>query len=190
MYSKYMSASNYNARHTMPGFSFGLKPSRWLTALWLAKALGALLLIVCLPLVWYWRLLSVFSVLVCMVYAIRRYAMLLAPASIVGVSVNSQQRCCLLRRDGASVYVVIQDQTVIYHWLTLVLYQTLTDAETTSLRTDASLARWCLPWRGDTFLVLADSTDAESFRAWRVWLRWASQAPAQTGLENSETNLL
>lgn len=178
----------------MPGFSFGLKPSRWLTALWLAKALGALLLIVCLPLVWYWRLLSVFSVLVCTVYAIRRYAMLLAPASIVGVSVNSQQRCCLLRRDGASMFVSIRDQTVIYHWLTLIIYLPMADSEDVSPQSvhrffHINLLRKLL-WSSASFLILTDSTDAESFRAWRVWLRWASQPPAQTDLENSETNLL
>lgn len=131
-----------------------LNPSKTLVVLLTASHAASLLLLFWLPL--YPGYLAVLIALLALSYlrALRKYALLLARDSINGLQFDESGLCRFQLRNGDWIEAPLKPSSSVFSWL-VVLNFSLSSARKTRHA-----------------VVLPDSTDAESFRKLRVWLRW------------------
>lgn len=136
-------------------------------------SLSASCILISLTLFWQIKLLLVLVILGSASYVVCGYGLLLLPWSCVALSVNAKNQLQLIRKDGKTLDVVVQDNSVVTPYLT-VLNCKLSNpdqlADMSSLIMMRSLFTLRLTKRSVT--ILPDALDYESYRQLRVWLRW------------------
>jgi len=137
-----------------------LKPPRLLATILAVAGSGACLILACMPLVSWIKLVTAFLVIVAAAYHV--LDMLLRwPGSLVSLEVNSKGELHVLRKDGERIPAVVQPDSVVLPYLTLL-----------NLRLEKH--RW-----QRHVLITPDRVDADAFRQLRVWLRWGRQAESE-----------
>lgn len=87
-------------------------------------------------------------------HSLRKSALLLAHSSVTGLQFDESGVCRFQSRDGDWQEATLLPSSSVFSWL-VVLNFNVTPF-----------------WKGRRAVILADSTDAESFRKLRVMLRW------------------
>lgn len=143
--------SNYNVWLT----EIRLHPSRQLLVLLVAAHLGAFAVVLAMPLVGWLMAMLVLAILLSMVYAIWRFALLRGRGAVVGLRVT---------RDG------LEMETCAGVWLpTIVLGSSFVSPWLTVLHLKLQGRRFMVP-----VVLLPDSLAHDAFRRLRVWLRWGN----------------
>lgn len=140
----------------MKPLAVSLRPSRLLALLLGCACLGAVALVLLLPLPGWGKALALAVMLGSGWHALRRHAWLRAPQSILGIEVNvrGELRCSTPGQDWQLADVL--GSSTVTPWLVVL-----------NLRFEGRrLARHVV--------LLPDSADAESLRQLRVWLRWGA----------------
>jgi toxin CptA len=111
---------------------------------------------------WQWqiKLLLLLLIVPAATYALLLHGWLCLPWSIVGLTINSSQQLQLKRRDGKRLDVVVQGNSVVLPYLTIINSQ-------------SAAARWWQLHARHSVVILADAVEANAYRRLRVWLRWA-----------------
>lgn len=136
------------------------KPSTTLTLIISAAGMGAGAILILPALIWQIKLLLLIIILTAVTHAVCQYGLLLLPWSCVALDVSSSNQLELVRKDGTSLLVNVCNDSVATSYLTVVNCQ-VPDA--------TLLTRLFAPH----LVIVPDMLDAESYRQFRVWLRWA-----------------
>src|SRR5258708_301096 len=136
-----------------------LRPS-WILAAVLAGAHGgAIAVIVIVDMTLWLELIAIAALIVNLVAALRRTALLLAPDSVVAIEIGSDDTLSIQTRRGSRIDgCEVLGSTYVAAFLAII---NLREPETRAIR---------------HVVLLRDSIDAEDFRRLRVWLRWKGSA--------------
>jgi len=117
-------------------------------------------ILIAMPLLWPIKLALFILALAAVIYATAKHALLLLPTSIVGLTVNHQNRLELMFKNGVRLSdLCVCAETVVTPYLSVI-------------RLQQKNAPWLRRVFKISIVVLPDSTDADSFRKLRTWLRW------------------
>jgi len=146
------------------------KSSIQLSALIVGMSLGACCILISLTLFWQIKLLLVLVILGSASYVVCCYGLLL-PWSCVALNVNVKNQLQLIRKDGKTLDVVVQENSVVTPYLT-VLNCKLSNPD--QLADMSLITQFLLKLNLTNFslTILPDALDHESYRQLRVWLRW------------------
>ena len=136
-----------------------LRPSRILAAVLAAAHGGAIAVIAIVDMPFWLQLIAIAALTINLVAALRRTALLLAPASVVSIEIGSDDTLSIQTRRGSRIDgCEVLASTYVAAFLAII---NLRDAETRAIR---------------HVVLLRDSIDGEDFRRLRVWLRWKRSA--------------
>jgi toxin CptA len=144
----------------MKPLHINFKPSQRLTSILVMMSMTMCAILISLPLPWQIKLFIVILVVIMTSYAVALSSLLILPWSCVALRVNIKNELEIICRDGSKYSdVLICNDTVVTPYLVVIRYQQKN-----------------VPFLQRVFkasmIVTKDSTDAESFRRLRVWLRW------------------
>jgi toxin CptA len=132
-----------------------LQPSRLLLGMQAVAHLGALAIVLAVPLANWIKAITGFAALASMGYAIWRHALLRGRTAVVAVKV-SQQGMEIMLRNGAWLPAKVLASSFVSPWLVV-------------LHLKLAKRRFMLP-----LVLLPDAMGDEDFRRLRVWLLWSS----------------
>lgn len=141
------------------------KPSYQLTLLLIGMGLSMSAILIAMPIVWHIKLCVLLWMVASVIYATAKYALLMLPSSVVALhvaqqKVGRQNKIHIKRRgDHDSHEVAVCGETVVTPYLTVIRLQ----------QKNAPLLRRVFKIN---IVLMADTTDATSFRKLRTWLRW------------------
>jgi hypothetical protein len=146
----------------MQPLHINFKPSYTLTALLVMMSAAMCAILIPLSLSWQIKFAIVVVVIICLSYTLAAKCLLILPWSCVALSINIKNELVVTRRNGTQLLnLVIGADTVVTPYLTVIRYQ----------QKNAPLMQRVFK---SSQIVLNDSTDTDSFRKLRVWLRWAA----------------
>ena len=135
-------------------FTVRIKPSRCLAVLLAAAHLAASALLWPLALALWLKAAIAAALIVSLAFHLRRYALLAASASIVGIEIGEDGHCALQTRGGAQLEARLLGSSFVMPYLTVLNFKPA----------GSRIARH--------MTILPDSLGADEFRRLRVWLRW------------------
>ena len=138
-----------------------LKPSYYLACLLGLVSILAVLLLLTLPMLFWLKLALLGLVVTVSTYLILRDALLALPNAWREISLNQKDEISLTQQNGLSFVATIQHSSVVMPFLTV-------------LNVKLSGRFW-----SSSLILLPDSADADAFRRWRVWLKWALKPKSQ-----------
>lgn len=147
----------------MKPLHINFKPSKQLSALLVVMSAVMCTILIPLPFSWQIKCAVVAIVIIGLSYAVAANILLVLPWSCVALSVNIKNELKLIRKDGSQLPdVLVCADTVVTPYLTVIRYQ----------QKNAPLPQRVFK---SSIIIMRDSTDTESFRKLRVWLRWGVQ---------------
>lgn len=136
------------------------KPSYQLTLLLTCMGLAMSTILIAMPIVWHIKLCVLLWMVASVMYVTAKYALLILPSSVVALHVTQQNKLHFwYKGDQESHEVAVCGETVVTPYLTVIRLQ----------EKNAPLLRRVFK---NSIVVMADTTDATSFRKLRTWLRW------------------
>jgi toxin CptA len=146
----------------MKPLHINFKPSYQLTALFVAMGVAMCAILIPLPFSWQIKLAVVIIVITCVSYATAAVSLLILPRSCVALQVNVKNELEIIRNDGSRLCnLLLSRDSVVSPYLTVMRYQ------------QKNAPFWQRVFKA-SIIILPDSTDAESFRQLRIWLRWGN----------------
>jgi len=146
----------------MQPLHINFKPTYTLTALLVMMSAAMCAILIPLSLSWQIKLAIVVAVIICLSYMLAEKCLLILPWSCVALSINIKNELMVTRRNGTQLSNLAVDvDTVVTPYLTVIRYQ----------QKNAPLLQRVFKHNQ---IVMCDSTDEDSFRKLRVWLRWAA----------------
>ena len=145
----------------MKPLQLDFKPSIILTLIISAMASGAFIILILSPLLLMIKLLLGLAIFSATVYAVCLHALLLLPWSCVGLTVSSHNQLTLLLANSGQLPAQICHDSVVTPYFTVVNCRVK----------DASLVTRLLARK---VVILPDMLDKESYRQFRVWVRWGN----------------
>lgn len=136
------------------------KPSVTLCILLVLMSVGACCIVVLQSWQWQIKLALILLIVPAATYALLLYGWLCLPWSIVALTINSTQQLQLKRRDGTRLDVMVQGNSVVLPYLTII----------NSQRVAATWRQW---QSHPAVIIFPDAVEANDYRRLRVWLRWA-----------------
>lgn len=134
-------------------------------------SLGACCILISLTLFWQVKLLLVLVISGSASYVVCCYGLLLLPWSCVALNVNVKNQLQLIRKDGKTLDVVAQGNSVVTPYLT-VLNCKLSNRDQLAGMSFITQFLLKLNLTNVSLTILPDALDHESYRQLRVWLRW------------------
>lgn len=134
-----------------------LQPSYLLAAVLAAAAMGACLIVACMPLAISLKFLVCMPMLLATPYFIAQEALLSLPWSYAGLELNHKGELRLIRKDGTRIAAAVLHSSFVAAYLTIL-----------NLKPDHGR------WRRNLILT-PDRVESAAYRQLRVWLRWGRQ---------------
>lgn len=141
-----------------------LRPSYLLAALLGGAALGACIIVACMPLSVWLKLLLCPVIAMAAAYHIAAQALLLLPGAWLQLELNSLGELQVSRKDGLVKAAVVLESSFVAAYLSIL-----------NLRISGS--RWRV-----SLIITPERVDSTAFRQLRVWLRWGRQAVSEEAL--------
>lgn len=136
------------------------KPSVTLCVLLVLMSVGTCCIVVLQSWQWQIKLALIALILPAATYALLLHGWLCLTRSVVAININSIQQLQLEYRDGTRRDVVVQGNSVVLPYLTIINTQPA-----------AAIRRQWLA--KSSVIIFPDAVEANAFRRLRVWLRWA-----------------
>lgn len=152
----------------MKPITLALKPSKRLSLLFTGITALAIVCVALIPLTLLLKISLGVLLMASYLYAMARHALLLLPTSIHQVHITTKGQCFILTNEQVQTLNVPNEikllaESVVHPYLTTMLYQKNR-------------------WLKQAVMFTSDNTDAEAYRALRVWLLWAKEAKQLKGL--------
>ncbi len=152
----------------MKPITLALKPSKRLSLLFTGITSLAIISVALIPLTLLLKISLAILILASYLYAMARHALLLLPTSIHQVHITTKGQCLMLTKEQVQMLhepdeIKLLAESVVQPYLTTMLYQKNR-------------------WLKQVVMITPDNTDAEAYRALRVWLLWAKEAKQGKGL--------
>ncbi|HYN53526.1 MAG TPA: protein YgfX [Methylotenera sp.] len=144
----------------MKPIQLDFKPSIIASYLFTLMSCGALSIVMLLSLAWQIKLAASLLIVIFTCYAVCKHGLLLLPWSCVALKINSRNQLQLIRKDGKELQVATQTSSVVTPYLTVLNSQLMN-------------ASWQHNLFAQHVIIFTDAVDAEHYRQFRVWLRWA-----------------
>lgn len=132
-----------------------LQPSRRLATILVTASLGALLLLLVVPLVWWMKMAGGVAIVVASVSHLRRHAWRSVPKAWAGLRWSAETSWQAWRKDGEAMGITILPDAMVTSVLTVIRFRCAGE-------------RW-----PQALVLLPDSAEQEALRRLRVNLRWA-----------------
>jgi hypothetical protein len=144
----------------MPPIQLELKPSVTLCILLVLMSVVACGIVILQSWPWQIKLALIALIMPAASYALLLHGLRRLPWSFVAVTINSMQQLQFKCRDGNLVDVVVQGNSVVLPYLTIINMQ-------------SQAATWRQWLAQPSVIILADAVEANAFRRLRVCLRWS-----------------
>ncbi|MGH8750890.1 MAG: protein YgfX [Burkholderiales bacterium] len=138
--------------------NIALKPSKHLLLLLIATHAAAVIIIWLVQLPGWLQAAATLVLCLSLFFYSKRYAMLSALNSIIGIEIREERVCIIQTRDGKYLDCIILPTSTVYSWLTVL----------NLMQRDERVLRHVV--------IFPDAIATEDFRQLRVWLRWKYQA--------------
>ncbi len=145
----------------MKPLQLDFKPSITLTLIISAMASGAFIILILSPLLLMIKLLLGLAIFSTTVYAVCLHALLILPWSCVALNVNRHNQLTLMLASSRQLIAQVSPDSVVTSYFTVVNCRVK----------DAPLVTRLL---APKVVILPDMLDKESFRQFRVWMRWGN----------------
>lgn len=144
----------------MKPLHINFKPSKQLSGLLAMMSAVMCAILIPLPFSWQIKFAIVLSVAISLSYVLAAKCLLILPWSCVTLSVSSKNELKITLRDGTQLSdLTVAADTVVTPYLTVVRYE----------QKNAPFLRRVFK---SNLIVMPDSTDKDSLRQLRIWLRW------------------
>ena len=146
----------------MKPIQLNFKPSMIFSALFTLMGAAACCIVMLLPMPSQIKLILILMIIMSAVYAVLKHGLLSLPSSYITLKVNTKNQLQLIRKDGKTLEVKVEKDSTVTPYLT-VLNSRIEDAS------------WLQGLFGHTLIIFPDAISAESYRRFRVWLRWSNE---------------
>lgn len=146
----------------MKPIQLNFKPSMIFSALFTLMGSTTCCIVMLLTMPSQIKLILILMIIISAVYAVLKHGLLSLPSSYITLKVNSKNQLQLIRKDGKTLEVKVEKDSTVTPYLTV-------------LNSRVEGASWLQGLFGHALIIFPDAINAESYRQFRVWLRWANQ---------------
>lgn len=148
----------------MKPIQLNFKSSIIASALFTLMSVGACCIVMLLTISSPIKLALLVAIILSGLYAVLQHGLRRLPSSCVALKVDAKNQLQLVRKDGRTLDVLVQANTVVTPYLTVL-----------NSRTQSASLLPCLSMQH--LLIFPDAVDANGYRQLRVWLRWGYDKP-------------